>query len=72
VNCPLRIWHVGTWCIHLGQKYVESPFEAPVKDVEVIFALAAACFFGVAAVVSVLGVRDLNDLLRRGASTAKE
>lgn len=33
---PLRIWHVGNWCIHLGQKYVESPFEAPVKDVEVI------------------------------------
>lgn len=30
-----RIWHVGNWCIHLGQKYVESPFEAPSKDVEV-------------------------------------
>ena len=36
MNRPLRIWHVGNWCIHLGQKYVESPFEAPVKDVEVI------------------------------------
>jgi uncharacterized membrane protein len=32
----LRIWHVGNWCIHLGQKYVESPFEAPSKDVEVV------------------------------------
>ncbi len=32
----LQIWHVGNWCIHLGQKYVESPFEAPVKDVEVV------------------------------------
>ena len=32
----LRIWHVGNWCIHIGQKYVESPFEAPSKDVEVI------------------------------------
>jgi uncharacterized membrane protein len=32
----LRIWHVGNWCIHIGQKYVESPFEAPSKDVEVL------------------------------------
>ena len=32
----LRIWHVGNWCIHLGQKYVDSPFEAPSKDVEVV------------------------------------
>lgn len=32
----LKIWHVGNWCIHLGQKYVESPFEAPSKDVEVL------------------------------------
>jgi uncharacterized membrane protein len=31
-----RIWHVGNWCIHIGQKYVESPFEAPSKDVEVL------------------------------------
>jgi uncharacterized membrane protein len=32
----LGIWHVGNWCIHIGQKYVESPFEAPSKDVEVL------------------------------------
>lgn len=32
----LKIWHVGNWCIHLGQKYVESPFEAPSKDVETL------------------------------------
>jgi hypothetical protein len=32
----LRIGHVGNWCIHIGQKYVESPFEAPSKDVEVL------------------------------------
>jgi uncharacterized membrane protein len=32
----LNIWHVGNWCIHIGQKYVESPFEAPSKDVEVL------------------------------------
>jgi len=32
----LRIWHVGNWCIHIVQKYVESPFEAPSKDVEVL------------------------------------
>lgn len=31
-----RIWHVGNWCIHIGQTYVESPFEAPSKDVEVL------------------------------------
>jgi len=36
VNQRLRIWHVGNWCIHIGQKYVESPFEAPSKDVEVL------------------------------------
>ena len=35
-NGSLRIWHVGNWCIHIGQKYVESPFEAPSKDVEVV------------------------------------
>lgn len=38
----------------------------------VIFGLAAACFFGVAAVVSVLGVRDVKDLLRRGRSAVEE
>ncbi|HEY3037957.1 MAG TPA: hypothetical protein VGJ66_04425 [Pyrinomonadaceae bacterium] len=32
----LRIWHVGNWCINIGQTYVESPFEAPSKDVEVL------------------------------------
>ena len=35
-SAGLRIWHVGNWCIHIGQKYVESPFEAPSKDVEVL------------------------------------
>jgi uncharacterized membrane protein len=28
----LRIWHVGNWCIHLGQTYVESPFNTEKKD----------------------------------------
>jgi hypothetical protein len=32
----LHIWHVRNLCIHIGQKYVESPFEAPSKDVEVL------------------------------------
>lgn len=36
MSSKLRIWHVGNWCIHIGQKYVESPFEAPSKDVEVL------------------------------------
>ena len=36
MSTRLRIWHVGNWCIHLGQKYVESPFEAPTKDVELV------------------------------------
>ncbi|MEZ4825177.1 MAG: glutamine amidotransferase [Bacteroidia bacterium] len=31
-----RIWHVGNWCIHVGQTYIESPFEAPSKDVEIL------------------------------------
>ena len=35
-SSKLRIWHVGNWCMHIGQKYVESPFEAPSKDVEVL------------------------------------
>ena len=34
MNAPPRIWHVGNWCVHLGQTYVESPFEREVKDVE--------------------------------------
>ena len=29
-----HIWHVGNWCIHTGQQYVESPFQAPSKGVE--------------------------------------
>ena len=36
MNSNLKIWHVGNWCIHVGQKYVESPFEAPSKDVEIL------------------------------------
>jgi uncharacterized membrane protein len=32
----LRIWHVGNWCIHTGQKYIESPFLGPTKGVEVL------------------------------------
>lgn len=36
-NSPeLRFWHVGNWCIHVGQTYIESPFEAPSKDVEIL------------------------------------
>lgn len=35
-DAAVRVWHVGNWCIHLGQKYVESPFEAPTKDVEIV------------------------------------
>jgi len=35
-SSKLHIWHVGNWCIHIGQKYVESPFEAPSKDVEIL------------------------------------
>ncbi len=35
-NERLKFWHVGNWCIHIGQTYVESPFEAPSKDVEVL------------------------------------
>ena len=36
IPAQLRLWHVGNWCIHIGQKYVESPFEAPSKDVEIL------------------------------------
>jgi len=32
----LKIWHVGNWCVHTGQKYVESPFQAPSKGVEIL------------------------------------
>jgi uncharacterized membrane protein len=31
-----RIWHVGNWCIHTGQKYIESPFLGPTKGVEIL------------------------------------
>ncbi len=31
-----RFWHVGNWCIHTGQKYIESPFLGPTKGVEVL------------------------------------
>ena len=33
---PLRIWHVGNWCIQLGQTYIESPFKSEIKDVELL------------------------------------
>lgn len=38
MNSPekLRIWHVGNWCVHTGQKYVESPFQSPSKGVEIL------------------------------------
>ena len=32
----VRIWHVGNWCIQLGQTYVESPFKSEKKDVEML------------------------------------
>lgn len=32
----MNIWHVGNWCIHTGQKYIESPFLGPTKGVEVL------------------------------------
>ncbi len=32
----LKIWHVGNWCVHTGQKYVESPFQSPSKGVEIL------------------------------------
>lgn len=31
-----NIWHVGNWCIHTGQKYIESPFLGPTKGVEIV------------------------------------
>jgi uncharacterized membrane protein len=33
---PLHIWHVGNWCIQLGQTYIESPFKSEKKDVEML------------------------------------
>ena len=35
-NQPLNIWHVGNWCVHTGQNYVESPFLSATKGVEVL------------------------------------
>ena len=32
----LNIWHVGNWCIHTGQKYIESPFLSATKGVEIL------------------------------------
>ena len=32
----LKLWHVGNWCIHTGQKYIESPFLGPTKGVEIL------------------------------------
>lgn len=36
MNKKLKIWHVGNWCVHTGQRYVESPFQAPSKGVEIL------------------------------------
>ena len=36
MSSDLRMWHVGNWCIHQGAKYIESPFEYPSKDVEIV------------------------------------
>ena len=33
---PVHIWHVGNWCIQLGQTYIESPFKSEKKDVEML------------------------------------
>ncbi len=35
-NQALRIWHVGNWCVHTGNEYIESPFLSAKKNVEVI------------------------------------
>jgi uncharacterized membrane protein len=32
----INFWHVGNWCIHTGQKYIESPFLGPTKGVEIL------------------------------------
>lgn len=31
-----NVWHVGNWCIHTGNEYVESPFLSAKKNVEVL------------------------------------
>lgn len=38
----------------------------------VVFALAALLFFGTAVVITVLGMRDLRDLLRRSGAKKDE
>lgn len=38
----------------------------------VVFALAAILFFGTAAVITVLGMRDLRDLLRNSGAKKDE
>ena len=35
-SAPHRIWHVGNWCMSLGQTYVENPFKSESKDVELL------------------------------------
>jgi|GEM_PF-5661321 len=32
----LKIWHVGNWCIYIGQKCIESPFVSHTKDIEML------------------------------------
>jgi len=36
MNKGLNIWHVGNWCIHTGNEYIESPFLSAKKNVEVL------------------------------------
>lgn len=31
-----HFWHVGNWCIHTGNEYIESPFLSAKKNVEVL------------------------------------
>lgn len=31
-----NIWHVGNWCVHTGNEYVESPFLSAKKNVEIL------------------------------------
>ena len=32
----LNVWHVGNWCIHTGNEFIESPFLSAKKNVEVL------------------------------------
>lgn len=32
----LKVWHVGNWCIHTGNEFIESPFLSAKKNVEVL------------------------------------